>query len=69
MIVAPDARAQEARLRDRGDDEQSVLRRLEVGAGEQRLGSRIADYVVVNDDVDRAARELAGILRGHHSGR
>ncbi len=68
LIVAPSREAQEARLRARGDSEANVRRRLQVGADEERLGRQIADYVVVNDDVDQAAREVAGILRGAHSG-
>ena len=68
LIVAPSPEVQEQRLRGRGDDEASVSRRLGVGAEEERVGREIADYVVVNDDVDRAAREVAGILRKHHSG-
>jgi guanylate kinase len=68
LIVAPGPAVQEARLRARGDSDQNVRRRLEVGAEEERVGRQIADHVVVNDDVDRAARELAGILRGRHPG-
>jgi guanylate kinase len=68
LIVAPGPAAQEARLRARGDDEPSVQRRLTVGAAEERLGRQIADYVIVNDNVDRAARELAGIIGDRHSG-
>jgi guanylate kinase len=62
FVVAPSRQDQESRLRRRGDDDQAVARRLEVGAEEQRTGERIADHVVVNDDVERAAREVAGIL-------
>jgi guanylate kinase len=62
LVVAPSPEVQEERLRGRGDDEGSVRRRLEVGAAELELGRRIADHVVVNDDVDRAAKELAGII-------
>jgi guanylate kinase len=68
MMVAPSAAAQEERLRVRGDDDTSVRRRMEVGTDEERLGRGLADYVVVNDDVDRAAHEVAGILREHRSG-
>jgi len=68
LIVAPSPEVQEQRLRGRGDDEAGVSRRLGVGAEEERVGREIADYVVVNDDVDRAARQVAGILREHHSG-
>jgi guanylate kinase len=68
MIVAPTENEREDRLRARGDDESSVARRLTVGAQEQELGRRIADHIVVNDDVDRAAREVAGILRTSRGG-
>jgi guanylate kinase len=66
LIVPPTAADREERLRARGDDEASMRRRLDVGREEERLGRQIADYVVVNDDVDRAAREVAGILDEKH---
>ena len=67
LVVAPGRAAQEARLRARGDDEGSVRRRVTVGEAEERLGRQIADHVIVNDDVDRAARQLAGIIRDHRA--
>jgi guanylate kinase len=69
VVVAPSRAVQEARLRGRGDDEQSVARRLEVGDQERRDGERIADHVVVNDDVDRAARAIADIIDAARAGR
>ena len=69
LIVAPSSEARAARLRKRGDDEESVSRRLEVGEREEGLGRELADHVVVNDDVNRAAQEVAGILRGYQPGR
>jgi guanylate kinase len=65
FIVAPSPEVQEQRLRGRGDSEELVARRLAVGAKELELGERIADHVVVNDDVERAANEVAGILAGY----
>jgi guanylate kinase len=62
LVVAPSRDVQEERLRGRGDEEASVFRRLQVGEAEERDGRSFADAVVVNDDVDRAARQLAGIL-------
>jgi guanylate kinase len=62
LIVAPSTAEQEARLRARGDDEEHIARRLAVGAAEEVLGRSIADHVVVNDDVARAAAEVGGIL-------
>jgi guanylate kinase len=63
LIVAPSLAVQEERMRARGDKEEDIKRRLEVGQQEEELGRRIADEVVVNDDVERAAEEVAGILQ------
>jgi guanylate kinase len=62
LMVAPSPEAQAQRLRGRGDDDASVARRLAVGEQEEKVGRGMADYVVVNDDVDRAAAEVAGII-------
>jgi guanylate kinase len=62
VVVPPSLADQESRLRARGDDEEHIRRRLEVGAEEERLGRTIADAVVVNDDIERAADEVAGII-------
>jgi guanylate kinase len=62
LVVAPSVAEQRERLTRRGDDPESVARRVEIGAAEEALGRRIADYLVVNDNVERAAREVAGIL-------
>jgi len=65
LIVAPSEAAQEARLRARGDDEAHIAKRLAISRTEEQAGRAIADKVVVNDDVGRAAREVAGILGGY----
>jgi len=62
LIAAPSRQVQAQRLRQRGDDEQSVARRLSVGEEEDRVGRAMADYIVVNDDLGRASQELAGIV-------
>lgn len=67
LITAPSRAAQEDRLRGRGDDEESIRRRLEVGEREVADGVRMADHVVVNDDVDRAAREVADIIEARRA--
>jgi len=63
LIVAPSREAREARLRARGDTEVHIERRLLIGEEEEGIGRKLADAVVVNDDVERAAREVAGILK------
>lgn len=65
LLVAPSPEVQRERLRDRGDDDEHVTRRLELAAQEEAEGRQIADHVVVNDSTDRAVEELLGILRAH----
>ena len=67
LVVAPSTEEQEARLQARGDDADSVARRVAVGREEEAVGRQLADHVVVNDDLERAARELAGIIEQHRS--
>lgn len=67
LVVAPSADEQATRLRARGDDEDSVSRRLGISDQELQLGRRLADHVVVNDDLDRAVGELAGIIESHRA--
>jgi guanylate kinase len=69
ILVEPPTRAElERRLRGRGDSEEHVRRRLELADVELEGGRQLADAVVVNDDLDRAVEELAGILDGYRSG-
>ncbi len=67
LLVAPDTSAQEARLRARGDAEHDVRRRLAIAPDEVEAGRRLADHVVVNDDLDRAVAEVAGLLEQHRT--
>lgn len=69
FLVAPSREVQEQRLRHRGDSDEKVAHRLELGDREAEAGRRIADHVVVNDEVDRAAHEVAGIIESRRSGR
>jgi guanylate kinase len=63
FVVAPSLAVQEARLRHRGDADDHVRRRLSIAAAEEAKGRELADHVVVNDELDRAVQEVAGILR------
>jgi guanylate kinase len=65
LVVAPSRLEQEARMRRRGDSAEQIATRLWLGQNEEQLGLQLADAVVVNDDVDKAAREVAGILHRH----
>ncbi len=67
LVVPPDREELERRLRGRGDSEEHVARRLALADLEIDQGRRVADHVVVNDEVDRVVREVAGILAHHRS--
>jgi guanylate kinase len=62
FILPPDRATLEARLRGRGtEDEATIARRLGNAAREVARWPEF-DYLVVNDDLDRAAAELAAIV-------
>ncbi len=62
FLKAPSPEEQRRRIAARGDtDPADVERRLEAAAQEEALADRF-DAVVVNEDVDAAATEVAGIL-------
>lgn len=67
FVAPPSVEALEARMRARGDDAESVARRMQLGRQEIERGPHIADHVVVNDDVDRATDELVGIITSRRS--
>ena len=62
LLLPPSRDDQAARLRARGDAEDAIARRLALGEREVDEGRQFADAVVVNNDVDEAARELAAII-------
>jgi len=67
LLVPPSPEIQRERLRHRGDDAAEVERRLAIGAEEMRLGRELTSFVVVNDEVDRAVSQVAGILDSHRN--
>jgi guanylate kinase len=68
VLVLPPSRDElERRMRARGDSEALIRARLELGETEERQGREVADHVLINDDLERAVEELAGIVRAHRS--
>lgn len=65
LLEPPSPEAQAERMRERGDDEAAVERRLAVGREELRTGASLADHRVVNEDLDRTVGQVARILDGH----
>jgi guanylate kinase len=62
LLVPPSEKEQQARLLGRGDSEERTRERLELGRHEVELGRRLAQYIVVNDDLERAVGEIARIV-------
>ncbi len=62
LLEPPSFEELEARLRQRGDDEAHVRRRIEVGRRELDEGRALATHVVVNDQLERAVAEVGAIL-------
>jgi guanylate kinase len=67
LVRAPSPEALEERMRGRGDREDLLRARLDLAEREEREGGEEADHVVVNDDLERATEELAGIVKSHRS--
>ena len=67
LLVPPSAEVQEARLRGRGDTDELVAARVEVGRQEVAEGRAIADAVVVNDELGRAVDQAARIIAAWRS--
>jgi guanylate kinase len=63
IFVLPPSRAeQERRLRGRGDDPDRVAARLRKAEDEEPIGLRLADHVVINDDLESAVEEMLDII-------
>ena len=69
FVKAPSREEQRRRLLERGqDDPEAIERRLARAEEEEQAAARF-DAVIVNDDADRAAREVAAILESHREAR
>ena len=69
FVRAPSPEEQRRRLESRGaDDPEAIERRLAQAAAEEEIARERFDAIIVNDDVDRAAAELAAIVKARRSG-
>ncbi|HXN60733.1 MAG TPA: hypothetical protein VN886_09790 [Acidimicrobiales bacterium] len=62
LLLPPSPEVQAARLAARGDDEEHIRKRVELGRLEVAHGADIAAHTVVNDDMRRALAELTAII-------
>jgi guanylate kinase len=69
LLLPPSDEVQRERLTARGDPPEHVRRRIETGREEVRLGRRLAVAEVVNDQVEEAVSQVAGIVERTRSAR
>ena len=62
FVVPPTPEEQERRLRKRGDAEDIVAKRLAKAAEEAYAAGELGAIEVVNDDLEAAVEEIAGII-------
>ena len=63
LIAPPSLESLEERLRGRGSETEEQLQ-LRLGAAKAELSNyKLYDYIIVNDDLERAAGELTAVLR------
>ena len=63
FVLPPSRQEQERRLRSRGDDAERVVSRLRKADDEEPIGLKLADHVVVNDDLETTIDEMLRIIR------
>lgn len=62
LLLPPSVEVQRERLVSRGDSEEHVRKRLDKGREEVLRGRKLAQFEVVNGDLEQALEELAGIV-------
>lgn len=67
FIVPPDKEALYTRLRSRGTEPKELIDQRIAKADREFLIAHKYDYIVVNDDVDKAAERIIAIIKAEHS--
>lgn len=62
FVRPPSREEQQRRLQGRGDPDDHVVERLRKADEEEREGAVLADFVVVNDDFERAIAEIQAFI-------
>jgi guanylate kinase len=65
FVTPPSRQEQERRMRDRGDRDDDIRVRLDQADAEEVAGRAFAEHVIVNDDAERAYRELRAVVDAH----
>jgi guanylate kinase len=67
FVLPPDYATLESRLRFRGSERESEIHRRLAQAKLEADEYRHYDYVVVNDDIERATKEIRAIVRAERA--
>lgn len=62
FVLPPSRQEQRIRLIGRGDTDQRIEQRLRKAEDEEPIGMALADYVLVNDDLDATVSEMLGLI-------
>ncbi|MEC9089520.1 MAG: guanylate kinase [Actinomycetota bacterium] len=62
LVVPPDRREQERRMRSRGDSENHIKQRLDAAEAEEQTGRSLADAVVLNEELQTAVAEIESVI-------
>jgi guanylate kinase len=68
FILAPSRYELAKRLRTRSEDSENVIQKRLAGAAREIQDYQLYDYVLVNDDVDKASEGLQAIVEAERSG-
>jgi guanylate kinase len=64
FVLPPSAADLERRIRERGQDSEDEIRRRLERARQEMLNYRSYDFAIINDDLERAGREVQAIALG-----
>jgi len=68
FTIPPSAEILASRLRRRGtEDDQTIRKRLAAAEKELEAAEKFYDYLIINDDADVAARQLADVISARHA--
>ncbi len=69
LVEPPSVEVLQRRLEGRGDHAEHVAKRLGSTPDELEIGRSLAQFVVINEDVESAVDEILSILKGPHRDR
>lgn len=62
LVAAPSIEEQRQRLRRRGEADERIQERIDFGVREMVTGEKVADEILVNDDLETAVEALRSII-------